>query len=50
MNFIFESENGKLDVSNLKKLINPDGSESDDYLTGMELVYQLYQDKGLMLI
>jgi len=33
MNFIFESENGKLDVSNLKKLINPDGSESDDYLT-----------------
>jgi hypothetical protein len=33
MNFIFESENGKLNVSNLKKLIKPDGSESDDYLT-----------------
>ena len=33
MNFIFESENGKLNVSNLKKLINPDGSESDNYLT-----------------
>lgn len=33
MNFIFESQNGKLDTSNLKKLIKPDGSESDDYLT-----------------
>jgi hypothetical protein len=33
MNFIFESQNGKLNVSNLKKLIKPDGSESDDYLT-----------------
>ena len=33
MNFIFESENGKLNVSNLKKLIKPDGSESGDYLT-----------------
>ncbi len=32
MNFIFESQNGKLDTSNLKKLIKPDGSESDDYL------------------
>ena len=33
MNFIFESENGKLEISTLKKLIKPNGSEGDDYLT-----------------